>query len=177
MHHNHHNHHNHHTGGNVKTLAYVNLIGDLVHNFVDGAVVGAVFLTDLNAGIITAVSIFAHELPQEIGDFVILIHAGYSPTKALAANFVVSLSAFAGCIITLLVGSEFEEQIAYLLPFAGGMFLYLSLACVVPELMRVQSLRANVRIFACMIFGMGLVASMLALPDHSHGGGGGGDAH
>jgi zinc and cadmium transporter len=155
--------------GAILPLAYASIIGDCVCNFVDGALIGAVFLANKNTGWATAVSVFLHEIPQEMGDFGIFIHAGYTPMAALVLNLLVSLSALFGCVLSLTIGPEFEEQIYYLLPIGAGVFIYISFACIVPELMKVRDLAKSVRVFFFLFLGMGIMALMLLMP-HEHGG-------
>eukprot|EP01083_Nonionella_stella_P032208 88171_1 len=151
----------------VPAFVLVNLVGDALHNFVDGALIGATFLVSYVDGIVIALSVAAHELPQEMGDFGILLHAGIGRKKALGLNLLVSLTAVLGGIIALLVGEEFEEQIAYLLPFASGIFLYLALADLTPELLKAEGRKRKIRVFCCVAVGMGILALLLLIPvDH-----------
>ncbi len=156
-------------GKNILPLAYASIVGDCICNFVDGALLGAVFLTSTSTGWATALSIFLHELPQEMGDFGIFIHAGFKPTSALALNLLVSLSALLGCVLTLTIGADFEEQIYYLLPIGAGVFIYISMACILPELRKVQDVQRSARALFFLFLGIGLMALMLLLP-HEHGG-------
>ncbi len=122
--------------GGLSSLAILSLSGDAIHNFVDGLVIGAAFAASLSTGVTTAVAIAVHEIPQEIGDFGILIKSGLSVKQALLANLAVGLTCVVGTIITLAVGSELGTNVNYALPFAGGVFLYLALSGVVPEMQR-----------------------------------------
>lgn len=117
-------------------LALLSLSGDAIHNFVDGLVVGAAFVSSLGTGVTTAVAVAVHEIPQEIGDFGILLQSGLSVKQALLANFAVALTCVAGTVVSLSLGQEMGSNVNYALPFAGGVFLYLALSGVVPEMQR-----------------------------------------
>lgn len=153
-------------------LAMLSLSGDVVHNFVDGALIAATFLSSKSTGITTTIAIALHELPQEMGDFCVLRHAGFSPRKALLANFAVSLSAVAGGVVTLLLDNDedFEEVTNYMLPFAAGLFIYLALANLLPEINKVKDRRQHLAAIGMAVLGVGLMALLILMPhDHEHG--------
>ena len=115
-------------------LAIMNLIGDSIHNFIDGLIIGASYLTSLQVGIATTVAVILHEIPQEIGDFGVLIHGGFKIRKALFLNFVTALTAVIGTIISLIIGSFASSLTNFLLPFAIGSFIYIAGSDLIPEL-------------------------------------------
>lgn len=115
-------------------FAFMNLIGDVFHNFIDGLLIGATFLVDTHLGIATTVAVILHEVPQEIGDFGVLIHGGFSKGKALLLNFAVALTAILGAVVALLIGSESHELTHFLVPFAAGGFIYIAGSDLIPEL-------------------------------------------
>lgn len=115
-------------------LAIMNLIGDSVHNFIDGLIIGASYLTSLQVGIATTIAVILHEIPQEIGDFGVLIHGGFKIRKALFLNFVTALTAVIGTIISLIIGSFASSLTNFLLPFAIGSFIYIAGSDLIPEL-------------------------------------------
>lgn len=118
------------------SFTYLNLIGDGVHNFVDGMIVAASFVADTRLGIATTLAVAAHEIPQEIGDFGVLVYGGFSRLKALAFNLLSAVTAMAGAIIAYF----FIEKIFWLkdtlIPFTAGGFIYIALVDLIPELHR-----------------------------------------
>jgi zinc and cadmium transporter len=115
-------------------FAVMNMIGDSVHNFIDGLIIGASYLTSIQLGIATTIAVILHEIPQEIGDFGVLIHGGFKKKKALFMNFVTALTAVVGTIISLIIGSYVENLTGFLLPFAIGSFIYIASSDLIPEL-------------------------------------------
>lgn len=110
------------------------LISDGMHNFLDGVIIGASFLVSIPVGIATTIAVILHEIPQEIGDFAVLIHSGYDKVKALWLNFASAVLAFLGLGVAFILG-EFGEHLAeYIIPIAGGGFIYIALADLIPEL-------------------------------------------
>ncbi|MCX8009355.1 MAG: ZIP family metal transporter [Patescibacteria group bacterium] len=126
--------HHHDDTHAMKPTAPLILIGDGIHNFIDGIGIAAAFLLDIRLGIITTLAIAAHEIPQELADLGVLIHAGLRKTNALAYNFLSGLSALAGAILGYMVLEQMETILPMLLGFTGGMFLYISLSDLIPEL-------------------------------------------
>lgn len=114
-------------------LAVISLAGDALHNIVDGALIGAAFQSGVGQGVIITLAIAIHELPQEMADFAVLLHAGLTVNQALFTNFLVSLTAILGACISIAIGDE--SVTPYFVPFAGGMFMYLALTCLLPEVM------------------------------------------
>ncbi len=128
--------HCHHTNDNehAHSLATMNLVGDAVHNLLDGIIIASSFMLGPSVGIATTIAVAFHEIPQEIGDFGVLLYSGYSKQKALLMNFLISLTAVAGGVITYYLGSEFVELTKYLVPFAAGGFIYIASSDIIPEL-------------------------------------------
>jgi zinc and cadmium transporter len=118
----------------VHPFAYVNLFGDAVHNFIDGVIIAVSFLASTPLGIATTIAVIAHEIPQELGDFGVLIYAGLSKRKALAFNFLVSLTAIAGALAGFYASSAVSGLQAFLLPVGAGSFVYLACSDLVPEM-------------------------------------------
>lgn len=116
------------------SFAYMNLVGDALHNFIDGLVIGAAYLVSVPLGISTSLAVLFHEIPQEIGDFGVLLHGGFSKIKALMVNFFTSLTAIFGVIVGLLVGNSFQNFVGFALPFAAGGFIYIAGSDLIPEL-------------------------------------------
>lgn len=115
-------------------MTYLNIMGDAFHNFVDGAVIAASYFVSVPLGIVTTFAIVAHEIPQEIGDFAILIHGGFSKKSAQIFNFLTSITAFFGAGITYFFAKEVENAIPMILAVAGGGFIYLATADLIPEI-------------------------------------------
>ena len=129
--------HWHHCGKeecHIRPAAYLNLIGDGVHNFTDGVMIAAAYLTNTQIGIVTTAAIALHEIPQELGDFSVLIHSGMKPKKALLYNFISSLTAVAGAIAGYLFLPEVQAQIPYVLAAGAGGLIYIATADLMPEL-------------------------------------------
>jgi zinc and cadmium transporter len=127
--------HTHDCEVHESTVASV-MIGDTFHNFVDGAVIAAAVLTSVPLGVSTAVAVAAHEIPQEIGDFAILLHAGYSREKALLLNVLSALASAAGAIAAFLAFDFVPRTLPYFLVLAASSFLYVAMADLIPGLHR-----------------------------------------
>jgi zinc and cadmium transporter len=118
----------------IHTFTYMSLIGDGLHNFIDGLIIISAFAISKEAGIATTIAVAAHELPQELGDFGVLIHGGFSKTKALFWNFISSLTAIIGAVVGYLLINSFHDVTSLLLPFAAGGFIYIAMSDLIPEL-------------------------------------------
>ncbi len=122
------------TEKHVHPFAITNVVGDAVHNFIDGLIIGASYLVSIPAGIATTLAVALHEIPQEIGDFGILLHGGFSKGKALFINFISALAAIVGAVVAL-VGAAYLEHIEFfLIPVAIGGFIYIAGSDLIPEL-------------------------------------------
>jgi zinc and cadmium transporter len=115
-------------------FTYLSLIGDGVHNFVDGTLIAASFVTDIRLGLATTVAVAVHEIPQEIGDFAILVYGGFSKTKALVYNLLSALAAVAGGVVAYYAFAQISWLKEFLVPFTAGGFIYIALVDMVPEL-------------------------------------------
>lgn len=147
-----------------KTLGTLILAADFVHNAVDGIVIGASFLINTEVGIATTVAVVLHEIPQEIADFGLLIHAGWPRAKALLWNFFSALSAFFGVILVLILGGEVEHLVPVAAAFTAGTFIYIAGSDLVPELHKTEGIgRTATQIFAIAL-GFGLML-LLALAE------------
>jgi zinc and cadmium transporter len=119
-----------------RSTASLVIIGDAVHTFVDGVVIAAAALVSVPFGATTALAVAAHEIPQEAGDFAILLAAGYSRTRAILLNLASALGGVAGASLMLLFGSHAPAVVPYVLAFAAGNFLYVAMADLIPALHR-----------------------------------------
>ena len=134
-------HWHHHVEGDEhhddnKPVAYLTLIGDAIHNFADGAVIGAAYLVSIPLGITTTLAVIAHEIPHELSDFLILIHGGFSNRRALKYNFLSAVTAIAGTLLVLFMSAQSESIERYLVPFATGNFIYIAASDLIPELLK-----------------------------------------
>jgi zinc and cadmium transporter len=128
-----HGQHNHQDNKN-KAAGTLILIGDTIHNFVDGILIAAAFMTDTHLGIVTALAIAAHEIPQELGDFVILLHSGFSRKKALYYNMLSSLGTVVGALLAYFTLSDMQQLLPYILIVAASSFIYVAVADLIPGL-------------------------------------------
>jgi len=115
-------------------LAAMNLIGDASHNFIDGLIIAGSYMLNVSLGVTTTVAVILHEIPQEIGDFGVLVYSGYSRKKALTFNFLIALTAVVGAVAGLLLATRFENITHFLVPFTAGGFIYIATADLIPEL-------------------------------------------
>jgi zinc and cadmium transporter len=115
-------------------FAYMNLFGDTVHNFIDGMIIAASYLISTPVGIATTFAVILHEVPQEIGDFGVLLHGGFSNRKAIFLNFVTALSAFLGAIFALMISGYVGGSMIMIASFAAGGFIYIAGSDLIPEL-------------------------------------------
>ncbi|MEO8005013.1 MAG: ZIP family metal transporter [Betaproteobacteria bacterium] len=134
------------------------MVGDTIHNFVDGVLIAAAFIADTGLGIVTAMAIIAHEIPQEVGDFVILLHSGFSKTKALVFNLVSSGATLFGGLLAYFALRSTQEWIPTLLGFAAASMIYVSVADLIPGLHRRPSLQATFEQVALISLGIGSIA-------------------
>jgi len=134
------------------------LIGDAFHNFVDGVVIVAAFLNSVPLGIATALAVIAHEVPQEVGDFAILLDNGYNRTKALLLNGLSSSATLPGALMAYFWLGETREAVPYILAISAASFIYIAAADLIPALNRQVTLAASVRQFVLLLAGIGTIA-------------------
>jgi len=134
------------------------LIGDAFHNFVDGVVIAAAFLNSVPLGIATALAVIAHEVPQEVGDFAILLDNGYNRTKALLLNGLSSSATLPGALMAYFWLGETREAVPYILAISAASFIYIAAADLIPALNRQVTLAASVRQFVLLLAGIGTIA-------------------
>jgi len=144
--HEHDGHHHHH--GHDKTEAgkagWMILVGDGMHNFTDGILIAAAFLADPQLGLVTGLAIIAHEIPQEIGDFIVLLNAGFSRTRAYIYNLLCSLLSIAGGLLGYYFLDRASSLIPYVLVFASSGFIYIAVSDLMPQMQRRATLRESV---------------------------------
>ena len=118
----------------VHTAGYLVLIGDAIHNFIDGVIIAVAFLADFRLGLLTSFAVIFHELPQEVGDFVVLLHSGFSRSKAMLYNFLIALATVAGALFAFLFRTGIQDFLGIALGLVAGNFLYIAAADLIPEL-------------------------------------------
>jgi len=142
------------------SFAYMNLLGDSIHNFIDGLVIAAAFMTSPQIGIATVLAVALHEIPQEISDFGVLLHAGFKKEKALFVNFLVALTVTLGGLTGFFVFRFFDSSLVnYLLPVAAGGFIYISASDLVPEIRKEKKIKKSS--LSLLVFFLGLLMSFL----------------
>jgi zinc and cadmium transporter len=151
------------TKDHIHPFSIMSLIGDTIHNFIDGIIIGASYLLSIPIGIATTIAVIFHEIPQEISNFGVLVHGGFSKAKAVLMNFLTSLTAFAGLILTLIVGTQIEGLIDFLIPFAAGNFIYIAGSDLIPELHKENKIfQSSIQILT-FILGVSIIALLIFL--------------
>jgi len=166
--HGHSHHHHHHHGSDEGRSGLLIIIGDSFHNFVDGILVAAAFLESTQLGIVTAIAIIAHEIPQEIGDFVILLHSGYSRRRALMMNLLSSLAMLAGGLLAYFMLQWLQGWINSVLALAAASMLYVAVADLIPGLHKRTELRATIGQVALIALGVAVIWFSGAANGHVH---------
>jgi zinc and cadmium transporter len=154
-----HNHHHAVASNDRSRSGLLIIIGDTFHNFTDGIVIAAAFIADPRLGWVTALAIIAHEIPQEIGDFIILLHSGYSKKKALLLNVVSSLATFVGAMLAYFALSEVQNLVPVCLGLAAASMLYIAVADLIPALHKRSTLKESV--LQILLIGSGLATIVL----------------
>jgi len=146
----------------VHIFAYLNLIGDGIHNFIDGMVIAASYILSYDLGVATTLAVIFHEIPQEIGDFGVLIYGGFTKRRALAYNFVSALTAVAGAFITYHL-AYIQGIEHFLIPFAAGGFIYIAATDLMPELHKKYQVKESVIQLVAILIGIGLMSALKIL--------------
>lgn len=148
----------------VHAFTYLNLIGDGIHNFTDGLLIGASFVVNIHFGMVTTLIIIFHEIPQEIGDFAVLVYGGFKKSKALLYNFISALACILGAVIGYPLSENIRHFSFYLLPITAGGFIYIAACDLIPEIHKQTSTK---RVTASIIaFLLGIVFILLARLTH-----------
>lgn len=144
-------------------LAYMNIFGDGLHNFIDGMIIAGSYLVSIPVGIATTVAVILHEIPQEISDFGVLIHSGLTRRKALWFNFLSALMSVIGAVFVLAIGMEYENIMSLLAPFTVGAFLYIAGSDLIPELHKeTNPLSSVVQLFS-FVSGIAVMFALLLI--------------
>jgi len=149
----------------IHAFTYLNLIGDSFHNFIDGMVIAASFLVSVKLGIATTLAVIMHEIPQELGDFGVLVYGGFSKKKALAYNFISALTAMLGAIVGYFIMDSMAGFKNFILPLTAGGFIYIATSDLIPELHKQKDFRRSSLAFVAFLSGivfMGLAKFFLA---------------
>ena len=162
-----HGHHHGHDKKEAGKAGWMILVGDGLHNFTDGILIAAAFLADPHLGLVTGLAIIAHEIPQEIGDFIVLLNAGFSRTRAYVYNLICSLMAVAGGVLGYFMLERGMEWIPYVLVFASSGFIYIAVSDLMPQMQRRATLRETVPQVILIAAGVLLVLA-LTHQAHSH---------
>jgi zinc and cadmium transporter len=144
----------------IHSFGYLNLAGDVIHNFIDGVIIAASFLVSFKLGVITTLAIMLHEIPQELGDFGVLLLAGFKRSKALSANFLTALTAMIGALVGYFLSVHVQGIVPYLLPLAAGGFLYIAASDLIPQMMKENRLEKWSVSFLFFILGIVLMFGM-----------------
>ncbi len=149
------------TKQHVHPFALMNLVGDMVHNFIDGIIIWASYLVSIPLGIATTLAVIFHEIPQEIWDFWVLLHGWFTKKKALIINFITALTAFLWVILTFWIGSLITSITPLLLAFAAGSFIYIAWADLIPELHKEVWTKKALRQISTFVAGIGVMMCLL----------------
>ena len=162
-----HHHHHHFDEEQAGRGGLSVLVGDSIHNFCDGIIIAAAFLADHHLGLVTALAIIAHEIPQEVGDYIVLLNAGFSRKKALLFNALSGGAAVVGGVAGYFIVGPWKELFPFLLVAASSSFVYVAVADLIPQLQRRLPWRETVLQLLWLAVGMSLVTVVLAAVEHA----------
>jgi zinc and cadmium transporter len=153
--------HAHELGGEsqqrIEPVGHLNLFADATHNLIDGMLVGAAYTVSVSVGLATTMAIVLHEIPQELGDFGVLIHAGFSRARALMFNFLSGLLAIVGAVVAMLASKSVASFSEFMLPFTAGGFIYIAGSDLLPELQKEHKPWKSALQLVAMVLGVGLM--------------------
>jgi zinc and cadmium transporter len=149
-----------HAHSHAKPAGALIILGDSIHNFVDGVLIAAAFLTDVQLGIVTSLAVAAHEIPQEVGDFAILLHSGYSRGKALFYNILASLTTVLGGVLAYFSLEDLHGILPYFLALAASSFIYIAVADLIPSLHTKTDMKTSVQQIVLIAAGVFLICSL-----------------
>jgi len=141
----------------IKPLGYMSLAADAFHNFIDGILIGSSYMVSPHLGLTTTIAVILHEIPQEIGDFGVLIHSGFSVKRALLLNFLTACAAIIGATVALYFGHSISGLSNYIIPFAAGGFIYLAGSDLMPELKKENTFKQSISQFVSIGLGIFLL--------------------
>lgn len=143
-----------------KTAGTIIIIGDSIHNFVDGVLIAAAFLTDVKLGIVTSLAVAAHEIPQEVGDFAILLHSGYSKSKALFYNVLASCTTVIGGVLAYYSLEDLHDTLPFFLALASSSFIYIAVADLIPSLHKKTDIKTSLHQIALIMAGVLVISTL-----------------
>lgn len=148
--------HHHHAMSHpeIMPFSYLILISDAIHNFIDGLIIAASFVIAFPVGLVTALAVALHEIPQEIGDYAVLVYGGFKRVKALFLNFLSAITVILGGITGFLLSEKMGNSIVFLLPFAAGNFIYIASSDLIPEIKHKVSLKKSLIHFSVFLLGI-----------------------
>ncbi|MEK9181557.1 MAG: ZIP family metal transporter [Patescibacteria group bacterium] len=157
--------HWHHHGedkedSHIHPVGQLVLFSDGIHNFMDGIIIATSFIVSVPVGLATTLAVILHEIPQEVGDFAVLLHSGYTKQRALWLNFLSALAAVLGAVVVFVLGEKTELSSVYFLPMAAGGFIYIAVADLIPELQKTKEIKYSILQILAVIAG---VLAMVAL--------------
>lgn len=168
--------HAHHHVDKVQPFGWLNLASDAAHNLLDGAIIAAAYLADIRLGLITTIAVVAHEVPQELGDFAVLLRSGMRPARALLLNLATAFTSFFGALLVFWLPVDEHVIISVALPLIAGAFLYIAASDLVPELHHHSKGKDAVVILVAFVIGIGIMLMLLDLEavlplgdGHGHG--------
>lgn len=166
-----HQHHNHstHADQNRRVAGMFIILGDSIHNFVDGVLIGAAFLTDPQLGMVTSLAVAAHEIPQEVGDFAILLHSGYTRGKALLYNILASLTTVIGGVLAYFSLGDLHGILPYFLAMAASSFIYIAVADLIPSLHEKTDIKTSLQQIGFILAGVTLILLMQTIAHRFEG--------
>ncbi|MSR17160.1 MAG: ZIP family metal transporter [Methylococcaceae bacterium] len=156
----------HSHGHGAKTAGTFIILGDAIHNFVDGVLIGAAFLMDVQLGIVTSLAVATHEIPQEVGDFAILLQSGYSQKKALFYNILASLTTVIGGILAYFSLDSLHNSLPYFLALAASSFIYIAVADLIPSLHKRTDTKTSLQQIILIGAGVALICTMENIANH-----------
>jgi len=151
--------HHHHAKNHpeIMPFSYLILISDGIHNFIDGVIIAGSFAVGFPVGVVTTLAVALHEIPQEIGDYGILIYGGFKKIKALILNFLSAVTVIFGGIVGFFLSERIGESVVFLLPFAAGNFIYIACSDLIPEIKQKIGFRESITHFSVFLLGLGLM--------------------
>jgi zinc and cadmium transporter len=151
------------TKTHIHSFAIMNLYGDFFHNFLDGLIIGASYLVNITLGLATTLAVVFHEIPQEIGDFGVLLHGGFSKQKAILMNFLTALAAVAGVVIAIIASSYIGNISSVIIALSIGNFIYIAGSDLIPELHKDENLKSGLEQLFFLLLGVFVMAFLLLI--------------
>lgn len=158
--------HTHSHSHSAKSAGTFIILGDSIHNFVDGVLIAAAFLTDPKLGIVTSLAVATHEIPQEVGDFAILLHSGFTQKKALFYNVLASLTTVVGGVLAYFCLEDLHDSLPYFLALAASSFIYIAVADLIPSLHKKTDIKTSLEQIALIGAGVFLICTLHSIAHH-----------